>query len=368
MAISDVITTEGWEFGQVPMSGLTQLAGSNGSWDSTITHNGSAFSGRLNLTSQNTFFAIVPGQDEDPVTTWDTTSVRFYMYIATLPSVTSTFYVNIDSVDGAEQVGALRIRSDGKIDVWDTDDTVVGTSTTALVTGRWYQIGFRATTSTDTLILEIDGREEVNDATGTLTNESKGPAFGPDDGENVTYDIYFDDFIMSSGTTIPHGGQSRILKVIADGGKVEFDTPTGSATHWENVDDLTGLNEHEASGAATDLYETESISGWGAISTISAVMGIYRMARGTGGGSTHQVSIVENSTETHTTIGNLDGSFRNRYVIYNTPPTSGGVWEEGKINGLEIGAKHASGNQDTGIQGAIFNVDYTPFNQQSIII
>src|SRR3990172_8494151 len=114
---------------------------------------------------------------------------HFGLYVASLPTVDRQVF-------GTANAGTINVRltSTGTLAVYVLS-TLIGTSSTALLTGQWYWIGVRNTTGTSVVFLQIDGADEV---TGTATVTSTTRTFGCAGIEASAIDIYVDDIVVDS--------------------------------------------------------------------------------------------------------------------------------------------------------------------------
>jgi hypothetical protein len=109
---------------------------------------------------------------------------HFGLFVATMPSVARV-------IAGNSSGSTLKLNSTGTIEVFDTT-TSRGVSTTTLVTGQWYWIGYRSSVGTTTPLLQIDGVDQGITATVAAGNTQLGFSGA----EASAADAYFDDIII----------------------------------------------------------------------------------------------------------------------------------------------------------------------------
>jgi hypothetical protein len=118
--------------------------------------------------------------------------IRFYLYIATSPSVTTTIS---DYGDGSFQASKIRLRADRKLEVTYNNLTVSGTGTTVLNTGQWYRIEYYYDETNNKVTLKIDGNTELNAVSNNDVGGGGFVRFGVID--SATADLYFDDIAIN---------------------------------------------------------------------------------------------------------------------------------------------------------------------------
>ena len=135
----------------------------------------------------------------------------------------------------------------------------------------------------------------------------------------------------------------------------------GSATHWQNVDEVSAddsdYNEHGAPTVATDLYALDDFTQSGTINTVKPM---WRMSQ-IGGGSGGPDDIVwrESATTGSTEWVALGNAFETMEVFWTSPPESGGSWDGTKLDGLELGASHnGTHGRNTAVSWLAAMVDY----------
>jgi hypothetical protein len=232
-----------------------------------------AFAGRCNPASSATGWFAVPVTG---IGNW----IHFGLYIATMPTVSR-------SILGQSSANSLALNSTGTLSVKD-GATVLGTSSVALVTGRWYWIGTHMVTGTSVL-LQIDGVDQVS-ATYAVANV---PArIGCADSEASAIDIYIDDLVADDAGFLASSKVNLALP-ISDNTVTGVTDNNGVTTNiWQCVDNIPPAGVASADEAAnpkagmhftasvTDNYianlTTYTTLGVGASDTVLAVQSIVR--------------------------------------------------------------------------------------------
>ena len=307
----------------------------------------------------------------------------------TVAPVQFSVYVRVDTLpasdtmivgSGLDANGAyIYLTSTGYLKLQDgSTPTLRGTSATQLSTGQFYRISGTLDTTNDKGYVWIDGVIDSNlngVAIGsTIAYWGSGGLgntmyFGVV--TSATTDLYMDDVAVGDTSGSADLGDIRTLLSLpnAAGDLTGFDTPVGSATHWQNVDDAAGsisdadYNQHAASSAAADLYgiQDSATAGLAAGDTINAVHTLYRMRKsGSGSAAVHQSSIKDNGT-TYETTRSVTTSFA-WYKRYDAVmPNGGAVWTQARFDALQVGARHAdTGGLNTDISALMVMVAFTP--------
>lgn len=241
---------------------LTEGVGLNdaGSTISNAQARTGSYSLRLNAASGASASANVPA---------GINYMNFGLYIATMPSVTR----QIAGATAAAGVQNLALNSDGTLAVRN-NTTVVGTSTTALLTDRWYWIGYRNIgDGANTAQLQINGTTEVTGTGGS----SAGGTIGAIGTEASAIDIYVDDYITDSAAFVAPS-RVNLAKPISD----------VSRTDWTNDAAGTTLFSANNSTPPTGIADTTSGSG------------LHQTRDATNGTDTYVVNMT-----TYTTLGIL---------------------------------------------------------------
>lgn len=178
--------------------------------------------------------------------------VHFGLYVATLPSLARL-------VAGSGSGSTLKINPSGTLEVFD-GVTSRGASTTALITGQWYWIGWRQSAGTSVPALQINGVTEV---TATVTQGVL--LFGFNDTVASAADAYFDDVIVDDAGFLASSKVS-LLVPISDNARASL--WTGGAGGTTSLFDA--VNNTPPVGTATETNTTQIEHAGGAAGTTDA--------------------------------------------------------------------------------------------------
>lgn len=175
----------------------------------------------------------------------------FGLFIATMPSVSRM-------IVGNDSIGNIRLNSTGTLTV-RTATTDIVTSATALTTGAWYWVSFRAITGTTVEWLQINEVSEGGTATATVGGT--GNTIGCGGTEASAIDIYLDDcilvdtFLTSSKVTygFPTTETTDATWRLGDG--------TAFGNGWAAIDNVPPAGVASASETATTNIESASSTG-----------------------------------------------------------------------------------------------------------
>jgi hypothetical protein len=209
---------------------------------------------------------------------------HFGLYVATLPSVARC----IAGQTGAGDVSLL-LNSDGTIS-YTANNVTVGTSSTALSTGTWYWIGYRAFNGTSVVCLQIDGVDAVTGSPAGIGIPNNYLGFRLT--EASAADIYIDDFIVDNAALLAPSKVDLALP-ISDNTVTGVTDNNGVATNiWQCVSNIPPAGVASANEAANPKkgmhfpasttcnylanLETYTTLGVGASDTVLAVQSIVR--------------------------------------------------------------------------------------------
>lgn len=204
---------------------------------STTQARSGTYSLRCNLASSAEGFLTIAGGT--------TGYAHFGLYVATMPSVERRIALG------------LKLKADGTLTVYNNASTLLGTSATALVTGRWYWIGVRYAAVT-AVLLQIDGVDQVT-ATQDIANIT---SLGCDSPEASAIDIYIDDFVVDDAGYLPTTTKLARLLPISDNATTAWTAGAGATTNlWDAADNLPPAGVASASETNTTNVESASSTG-----------------------------------------------------------------------------------------------------------
>ncbi|MDX9689775.1 MAG: hypothetical protein RBT70_04815 [Alphaproteobacteria bacterium] len=252
---------------------------------------------------------------------------------------------------GAVQVALCMHGIDGLLRLWRGDQTtLLATSSIALPTGSWNFIELKTTIHDTTGSMEL----RVNGVTvATYTGDTKySSTIGTARSIRLSGGVYssslygwIDDLYICDGTGTTNNdflGDCRVDTLYPNGvGATAQFTPTGSATNWENVDDVP--SDEDSSYNASDTVGTIDSFTFTDMAVLNAsVFGVQAniLARKDDAGSRTLRAVVR--------VGgaNYEGgdlplgdSYLNQQLIWPTNPATAGAWTETAINAAEFGYK-----------------------------
>lgn len=272
--------------------------------------------------------------------------VSFWLYIDSFQLPGDDNWIQVMSIGGVE------IERDGhvRLDISTVKGWVEYDSEFMLESGKWYRISISLDTSTQKARAYVDGEvvSWADDCTNLKIDWQLGVL-----NSHVTCDFYFDDVVWDNVNSHEDIGDLRILnaKIIGAGNYTDFDSYVGSANHYENVDEIPpsddDYNWQNAKSAVKECYSLENCSDIGLSETdvIKAVRTFCRMKRGSGGGSTHNILIRDNSQDYETPVS-LSTSWSEYERIDESMPNGGGDWTQDRFNALEVGMSYGGEAQD----------------------
>ncbi|MDJ1137930.1 hypothetical protein [Streptomyces iconiensis] len=293
---------------------------------------------------------------------------RFYLYIAALPSATTTVYSLGQS--GYFPVH-VRVTPAGMLQLRDNQNTVdVGTASAPLATGRWYRVEIDAAESgaiatPRNVVGYLDG---VNfSGTASIAGSTGFSRIRAGVQTTATVDLHIDDIAINTTTGTAQNGLPGPGSVVhlhpdsagdANGWATAVGGTAGAANNYTRVseatpDDTTSYNQTTAAGTTTiDDYnlQTAASAGIGANDTINlvAVGGrvgsnavtaaslVYRLKSQPAGATVESgsVSVALNGWATHKAAA----PYLPQLTSYTNPQT-GGAWTPALLDTAQIGVR-----------------------------
>ena len=263
----------GFECGTYGTAGQHWDAGINASASTSIVRSG-VRSLRINPTASTGTMS----PSSSGVAWTNITVIRFYLYIASLPTADATFFSTNAGAGGA---GIVFKQSDSKLYIgqWNGTTVLFNSATgLAVTTGQWYRIDYKVNSSANpwSEALSVDGAEVTYSRAVAAATPSQ--LFLGSNNSNSTYDIYYDDLIISqTNADYPIGA-----------GYINHFVPTSDGTHT-------------ATGTTTVKGTLASPTGGGAIT--SSTTDAYAWVNGVPllGGATDNTRLINAQTAASTT-------------------------------------------------------------------
>ena len=154
----------------------------------------------------------------------------FYFRYATKPASNSE---EILRVEGSASNGYLRLRSDGKLELFSTDGTTShATGTAVLAADTWYRIECNWNDTANTQEIKVDGTTDIS-GTITTTAANTNIAFGKFANRNgQTIDVFYDDICIDNAG-YPGAGEV----------KIGYPIGAGAASGWTGGTNSDDFNE-----------------------------------------------------------------------------------------------------------------------------
>lgn len=240
-----VTRLNGFESAQAETDGITLTGGAY----STVQARTGARSMRCNAASGVAAFFTTGGAYGN-----GNERVHFGLYVATMPSVARV----IAGLTGATDA-SLILNSTGTI-AYTANNVTIGTSSTALTTGQWYWIGYRAFDGTSVACLQINGVTEVTGSPGSISTTANG-YLGLRLTEASAADIYIDDLIVDNAAFLA-SSKVALLQPISDNTRTNWTGGISSTTNlFTAVDNIPPAGV--ASASETDTTNIASASNTG---------------------------------------------------------------------------------------------------------
>lgn len=301
--------------------------------------------------------------------------LRFYYRIDDYPSSDKEIARFWDlGVDASE--GALVIETDGQLHLTDDEGATDGQGTTVLALNTWYRIEFNYDQG-DTMVVLLDGVEEVN--SGTHTGDAVDTvAIG---GTGASFDEYYDDVAFndtSAGdgqTSFPGAGSVVYMQPNAAGDANGCSSGDFSSVDEIEPDDPTTLCVLDQANDILDVnVESSSDAGIGASDTITLVHVGEREAGASASTHAWNTRIKSASGGTVTSSGvlnsasassftNDDAVPRNYAMKSYTDPTTGVAWTPTGTNSLDnmqIGINATDATPDINLTTLWAVVEFVP--------
>lgn len=264
----------------------------------------------------------------------------FYFRYATKPAANNEpFFAVLSSI---ASIVTLRLRSDGKLEIYDQADVFIATGTAVLAADTWYRIDFRIDVTADTEEVKVDGTVDIS-ATGVISGTIAGVGIGKVSNANgQTVDFAYDDVAIDD-TAYPGAGEVKLGVPIGAGAasgwtagtnadnfaevdEVPHDTDTtyiGALATEDNLDHTFNMQAAATIGIAGTIGAVKTI----VVARTDSITGASTVAhRRLSGGSAFELTALELTT-TYALLAKVDV----------TDPFDAGAWTPTKFDTLEVG-------------------------------
>jgi hypothetical protein len=339
------LNLSGFETGDQDAEGAHTYGGTY-SYSTSIVRSGT-YSLRVNPTTTATGFHRFCAYDAQGISqnsAMNTATIyeRFYFYVATLPASGEEMIAR-NSDSGGSRKSELRLTSAGTLTFYDTTPTLLGTSSTALVTGRWYRIEMEVGTGASaTARLYIDGVLAVESTTANLRAGNNGMAILGKlvDTSSQTIDVYYDDFAIDNAA-LPGEGQVAMLVPTANGATMQWTGGTGSSDYVEVAAVPRSLATYVKSTTTNDvaLFAMTDLSSLFAQNALVRGIKSHQYLRlDTVGTNAHSLRLVSGATTTDSTAVATSTGGLNLFAMFSTDPNTGAAWTTAAVDAVEAGA------------------------------
>jgi len=252
---------------------------------------------------------------------------------------------------GATQHVGIQVSTTGQVQALRGSTVVASSAAGLIVGGNWYFIEVRATIADSGGVIEVklNGTQIIN-FSGDTKNAGTATTFDLVSlGGATTMDnaVAYDDFYLlnTSGSAPQNTFLNEVviqaLMPNSAGAHTDF-TPNGSATNYENVDEIPPSgSDYNASSTvgAKDSYGVANLSG-----SVGTIFGVQENmhAQKTGVGAANLKSLVRSGGTDYTQPAVALGASPQWYgAIRETDPATSAAWTASAVNALEVGAEVA---------------------------
>ena len=279
----------------------------------------------------------------------------FYFRYATKPASGDEMFFGTENSSGTNK-GSLRLNSLGQVVVYDSAETAIATSTTALDADKWYRfdVDFAAGTSAAWEVKIFNDPtsgngtggptllEEMSDTINLLSGDHALVIFGKEVNYNGnTVDFFYDDVAISDSAYI---GDHQILigQPNSEGvlGYIEWTAGTGST--YAEVDEIPhSITDYVQSSTSNQsaMFGFPSASSIGIGETIKAIKAHAYAREAINSTSGFYIKVVSGAFTSDTSANpiNLGGTNVGIFHLLETDPATESTWTQSGIDDVEIG-------------------------------
>lgn len=268
----------------------------------------------------------------------------FYFRYATKPAANSEEILSVAGAAGGNN-GRLRLRSDGKLELFTTVSQVVGTATLAQDT--WYRIECNWNDTANTQEVKVDGTVDITGAIAT-GQAAVTLDFGKVVNRNgQTVDFFYDDICIDNAG-YPGAGEVKMGTAIGAGADSAWDGGTGTtfaevndlATQAGNDGDTTYIGAAATEDNSDHTFDMSAYATIGISGAIGAVKTIVIARSGsTSGTSTSAHRRIISGVATELTALELPTSYAT-YAVVDLDDTVGGggsAFDATSFDSVEVG-------------------------------
>lgn len=339
-----VLSTNGSDEYQPPTSGA--------SVQSTIKKNGTYSMEFDKVTTATPYVAFPFNFDSDGranVNTNNKGTVYFtgYFRYSSKPLTGDDVIMNMS---GGDPIAELRLKSDGKLVLYDFNNygtpVSLATSTTALSQDTWYRIGLKIVAgASGSYELKINGTSEFSGSRSWVLTGDLGKAFlgNINDRNSLSFKFYWDDVVADDANYLDVDYAVGILKPNANGSTMSWNGGTGASDYTQvdeipidTADYVTSPNSN-APNVALMNFQSRSDAGI-TNSTIHAVKAVIITREQNSAVSATLIRVRSGSTNSDSATLNGTTSTQGRNRVLGTDPNTGSAWTNSAVDAIEAGS------------------------------
>lgn len=269
--------------------------------------------------------------------------IRTYFQWLTKPAANNEEIMAITFNDtGNNATIIVTLRSDQRLQVFDSAGVSVGIGATVLASGTWYRIEFNGNKGVAAPFeLRIDGVTELSGVANQTALDMALTVLGKRANRNgQSVDFYYDDFITDSSDW-PGPGRILNLKPTANGTFTEWSAGTG-ASGFAEIDEIPVDDDTSYIAVVTAVPKTSTF-----FYTPAGVSGVVKAIqpwcswRTTGGGGDCRIRVISGVTTDDSVVTRTGAAYRANYNLYNINPNTGLPWTKPQITLAQMGPRTA---------------------------
>lgn len=344
-----IINFTGFESGET----LSNVAENNlsgvAAFDTGTVHTGT-YSLKCAFTAGNGGYAsirglIANGRNDGSQTIHLTTVYgQFYMRFDALP--TSTNETEFYSISFG---GQLRVKSDGKIRLYNSAQTLIATGTKVLATNTWYLIQCKINVANPGAYeILVDG---VSDFSGTGNLNADGLGFSDNTAVGAVTQInatdssnfYFDDVVVDDAAFTGVGAVVKAIIPTSNGTTMTWTNGTGASDYTQvltipvDAAGATYVMSPTTGNPNVALFNLQDCATVGITGTIVALKAFTQGRENTSVTSSGFVRISSNGSTSDSTAFNATTSQDSQSRILVLDPNTSAAWTTGGIDAVQIG-------------------------------
>lgn len=353
--------------------GTTSEAANTGTTQSVVTSpvKTGTYAFRTNPTTSATgyFEFRLPGADGATSSSAPNSTdcaIGFYFRYATAPASGSEEIASIRNTGNSADKATLRLTSAGNIALYSGGTTLVGTGSTALSSGTWYFVEFKAGNGTSySYSVRINQTSEL---TGTADFDATNCGFVTlgkrTDRNSQTVDFFYDDLYYDDSAFASAIPDVRVLVPTANGTTMDWTGGTNSSNYAE-VDDIptdadtTYVKNSGGAANQTAHFNLTDSSAASLNNTIYAVKVTARCREDTSVTSAWKFGVYSGGSTSYSSTRDITNSYATFSKMFNTDPATSATWTTSGIDSMQAGAVETNSVSDRCTQILVHVSSYT---------